>query len=392
MPDCHAERDFRPADEDAGVRAFLQDQAVAPDSFNTAISRHDEMLLYTLQATNGNRHVSYLDYFGAGRRIFDMTRQLVDWYFGGFANVSRYLDFASGYGRGIRYLVQELPPERVWACDIYEDAMEFQRRMHRVSAVVSVSDPAAFPPAGLPARPGFDCITAVSFFSHVPKATFARWMTKLHAMLAPGGLLAFSVHDISMTAADEKSRSGFVFFPNSESQSLDGNEYGTTYVSESVVREIIAEVLPPRVVVQRIPKGVSHYQDLYVVGDDPVRASARLEYHHHPLGDAHACTTDSEGNVRFSGWAADPNPGGRIREIRVSIDGRVVQRCPADSVRKDVAERVGAFAERSGWSFQVGRDQAGPDAVVLVKAIGSGGLEKVLVADTVRRLAPGRGG
>jgi len=65
MTDCHAERDFRPADDDAGVRAFLQDQAVAPDSFNTAISRHDEMLLYTLQATTGNRHVSYLDYFGA---------------------------------------------------------------------------------------------------------------------------------------------------------------------------------------------------------------------------------------------------------------------------------------------------------------------------------------
>lgn len=386
------DRDFQPAAECAGIRAFLRDQTMASDSFNTAISRHDEMLLYTLQATNGDRHASYLDYFGAGRRIVDMMRQLVDWYFGGFGNVSRYLDFASGYGRGIRYLVQELPPERVWVCDIYDHAMHFQRTMHRVNAVVSVSDPDAFPPAGLPARPGFDCITAVSFFSHVPRATFARWMTRLYAMLAPGGFLAFSVHDISMTTSEKRSGSGFVFFPNSESQSLAGEEYGTTYVSERVVREIIAEVLPPHVVVHRIPKGVSHYQDLYVVCDDPARSSARLVYHHHPLGDAHPCTTDAAGNVQFFGWAADPNPDGRIEEVRVSIDGRVVQQCAADALRPDVASVLGRYAERSGWWCQVSRDQTSPESVVLIKAINSSGLEKVLVADTMRRLVSRRGG
>lgn len=377
---------FRPVDEFAGIRALLQDQAIAPDSFNAVISRHDEMLLYTLDATKGNYHLSYLDYFGAGRRIVDTFRQLVDWYFGGFRKVSLFLDFASGYGRGVRYLVQELPPDRIWVCDIYAEAMEFQRRMHGVNAVVSVSDPNAFPPAALPTHPGFDCITAVSFFSHIPKATFARWMAKLYSVLAPGGMLAFSVHDISMTGPPSGPDKDFVFFPNSESRSLDGQEYGTTYVSERAVREIIQQVLPAHVTVHRIPKGITYYQDVYVVADDPVRAAKPLAFKHHPQGWANSIAIGASGNLELSGWAADPNPGGRIEDILVSVNGRVVQRCMPYAIMPDVAAKVGEFARLSGWWCQVGREQVKPADIVLVKVINTAGLEKVLVADTLERI------
>ncbi len=376
---------FRPADDSEGIRAFLRDQTVSPESFNTVISTHDEMLLYTLQVTKDNYHISYLDYFGAGRRIIDTIRQVVDWYFGGFGKVTRFLDFASGYGRAIRYLVQELPPERVWVCDIYEEAMAFQRQWHGVNGVVSVSDPNAFPPAGLPSEPGFDCITAVSFFSHIPKETFARWMTKLYGLVAPGGMMVFSVHDISMTVQGGGLKQDFVFYPNSESRSLDGQEYGTTYVSEHAVREIIRAVLPPHVTVHRIPKGISYYQDVYVVADDPVRASAPLDFKHHPQGWSNSCTIGASGNLELAGWAADPNPGGGIKEIQVSVGDRVVQRCMPYAVMPDVAAKVGEFARLSGWWCQVGQEQVKPSDVVLVKAINASGLEKVLVADTMQR-------
>jgi SAM-dependent methyltransferase len=386
MPECRDDQCFQPADEFPGIRAFLRDQTVAPESFNSLIGRHDEMFLYTLEATKGDRHLSSLDYFAAGRRMVDMIRQLVDWYFGGFGEVSRFLDFASGYGRGIRYLIQELAAERVWASDIYEHAIEFQRQRHGVHGVVSVSDPDAFPPPGLASAPGFECITAVSFFSHVPRATFARWMTKLYGLLAPGGMLAFSVHDITMTAARKGPDADFVFFSNSESGSLDGHEYGTTYVSERAVRAIIAATLPSHVVVRRIPKGVSHYQDLYVVADDPARGSRPLEYRHHPQGDMHPCTIGPSGNLELSGWAADPNQGGRIEDIQVLVNGQLVQRCMPYAVRPDVAAKIGAFARLSGWWCQVGSEQITPVDTVLVKAVNTGRLETVLAADTMQRL------
>lgn len=377
---------FRPADEFTGIRALLRDQTVSLNSFNTVISRRDEMLLYTLDITRGNHHLSYLDYFGAGRRIIDAFRQLVDWYFGGFRNVPLFLDFASGYGRGIRYLIQELPPERIWVCDIYDDAMDFQRKMHGVNAVVSVSDPDAFPPAGLPATPGFDCITAVSFFSHIPRVTFARWLTKLYGLLAPGGMLAFSVHDISMTSPPPGSDKDFVFFPNSESRSLDGEEYGTTYVSERAVQEIVRQVLPAHVTIHRIPKGISYYQDIYVVADNPDRAAKRLAFYHHPQGWLNTITIGTSGNLELAGWAADPNPGGRIEEICVYVNGQLVQRCMPYATMPDVAAKVGDFARLSGWWCQVGRDQVKPSDVVLVKAVNTAGLDKVMAADTMERL------
>lgn len=374
---------FRPAEEFAGIKALIRDQAVAPESFNALISTQDEMLLYTLQVTQGNEVLSCLDYFRLGRGITDMVHQVVDWYFGGFSKVARYLDFASGYGRAIRYIVQELPPERIWVCDIYGEAMAFQRRWHGVHGVVSVSDPEGFPPAGLEADRGFDLITAVSFFSHVPKASFARWMKKLYALVAPGGLIAFSVHDISMTAPGDGADKDFIFYPNSESRSLDGQEYGTTYVSEHAVREIIKEVLPPHVTVHRIPKGVSYYQDLYLVADDPARGSAPLDFKHHPLGRLHACTIAPSGNLELAGWAADPNPGGKVEEVRVLVNDEVVQRCMPYKAMPEVAERIGDFARLSGWWCQVGREQFTPDDVVLVKVVNRAGLERVLLADTI---------
>jgi hypothetical protein len=241
---------------------------------------------------------------------------------------------------------------------------------------------------GLPASPGFDCITAVSFFSHVPKATFARWMAKLYGMLAPGGMLVFSVHDISMTGSPSGPDKDFVFFPNSESRSLDAQEYGTTYVSERAVRDIIRHVLPAHVTVHRIPKGISYYQDVYVVADDPGRAAKRLAFYHHPQGWVNTIALGASGNLELAGWAADPNPGGRIEEIRVMVNGQIVQRCMPYATMPDVAAKVGEFAKLSGWWCQVGREQVKAGDVVLVKAINTAGLEKVLVADTLERLVP----
>lgn len=380
----HAEELLNPADEDRGIREYLRSQPIDPAIFNARISPKDEMFLFTLESTKGNRHISYLDYFTAGRRNLDWVRQVVEWYFGGFGNVSRYLDFASGYGRGVRYLSQVMPPERIWACDIYAAAMAFQQRWHGVNAAVSVSDPDRFPPEELASGPGFDCITAVSFFTHMPQRTFARWLVKLYGLLTPGGMMAFSVHDTSLVAGlpGYDATADFLFFPRSESKTLDGEEYGGTYISERALMGIIREVLPPHVAVHRIPRGISFYQDIYIIANDPARDPSVLDFQHHPQGWFEGFVLQPTDDLLVRGWAADPNPGSRVEEVQVIVDGRVVQRCRANVHRPDVGTVIGPFAEHSGFGCRLEGGRYNLDEVMLVRAVSSRGLELVLYCDT----------
>jgi SAM-dependent methyltransferase len=379
-----AEELLNPADEDRGIREYLRSQPINPATFNTRISPKDEMFLFTLESTNGNRHVSYLDYFTAGRRNLDWVRQVVEWYFGGFGNVSRYLDFASGYGRGVRYLSQAMPPERIWACDIYAAAMAFQRRWHGVNAGVSVTDPDRFPPEELASGPGFDCITAVSFFTHMPQRTFARWLAKLYGLVAPGGMMAFSVHDMSLVAGipGYDATADFLFFPRSESKTLDGEEYGGTYISERELMGIIREVLPPQVAVHRIPRGINFHQDIYIIANDPARDPSVLDFQHHPQGWLEGFALQPTDDLLVHGWAADPNPGGRVEEVQVIVDGRIVQRCRTNVHRPDVAAKIGPWAKHSGFGCRLEGGRYDLDDVMLVRAVSSRGLELVLYCDT----------
>jgi hypothetical protein len=49
---------------------------------------------------------------------------------------------------------------------------------------------------------------------------------------------------------------GILFSPQSESQSLDKEEYGTTYVTEKFVRELVEKVSGGKAFVHRIKKGI----------------------------------------------------------------------------------------------------------------------------------------
>ena len=40
---------------------------------------------------------------------------------------SAWLDFGCGYGRVIRFLVERVPPDRIWASDVAHEAVDFCR-------------------------------------------------------------------------------------------------------------------------------------------------------------------------------------------------------------------------------------------------------------------------
>ena len=79
------------------VDAFVGSQVHEPASFDRTIHDQDEMYLYTLEfGAGGNRAWATLGYLHAGNQMMDAVRQIVQWGFGGFRNVSTLMDFACG--------------------------------------------------------------------------------------------------------------------------------------------------------------------------------------------------------------------------------------------------------------------------------------------------------
>ncbi|NES91028.1 MULTISPECIES: methyltransferase [unclassified Okeania] len=243
------------------IDTFIQDQTRKPEEIKVNIHPQDEMYLYALKNTEGKIDEALLRYFSNGKRILDAVKKIVEWHFDGFENISSFLDFASGYGRFSRFLVQEIPVHKIWISDIYPQAVEFQKKLLGVEGIVSTNHPEDYQ-----LNQKFDCIFACSFFSHTPEKTFSGWLEKLYSLLTENGILIFSTHDLSlMTIETEKDAEEIYFTPESESLFLKTEDYGVTYVGEKWVGKIIHQATKGKAKWHRIKKGLCGYHDLYIL-------------------------------------------------------------------------------------------------------------------------------
>jgi hypothetical protein len=88
----------------------------------------------------------------------------------------------------------------------------------------------------------FDVVFALSFFSHMPHATFGPWLGRLLDVLAPGGILIFTTHG-AISVENMKSagsgavfdQSGFFWDMHSDQRDLDSKDYGTSAVTLAYV-------------------------------------------------------------------------------------------------------------------------------------------------------------
>ena len=372
--------------ENPVIKAFIRDQAKFPEDFKLNICEDDEMYLFSLKNVaddldDGTR--ALVRYYAIGRSVLDTVKQVVEWHFGSFENVPSFLDFACGYGRFTRFLIQEMPPEKIWVSDIYANAVKFQTEYLGVSGIVSTGKPENY----LIDRK-FDCILANSFFSHMPERTFRNWLHNLYDLLTPNGILMFSVHDQCLLPPHiEMPANGILFSPQSESQSLDKEEYGTTYVTEKFVRKLVEEVSGGKAFVHRLKKGICRFQDLYVVTNQLVRDFSELKFNHQPGGYIDVAALTSKGSLYLEGWAADVNLDGRIEEVQVLVNGEVVQRCEPFYDRPDVAAYFQKDAIlQSGWNCYLPKNTVTPQDVLIVKAINNYGAEWILESCTVKSL------
>ncbi|MEG4960638.1 MULTISPECIES: methyltransferase [unclassified Microcoleus] len=369
--------------ENPVIKAFIREQAKFPEDFKQNICEDDEMYLFSLSNVKDDRDRAFVRYYAIGRRILDTVKQVVDWHFGSFENVPSFLDFACGYGRFTRFLIQEMPPEKIWVSDIYANAVKFQTEYFGVSGIVSTGKPENY----LIDRK-FDCILANSFFSHMPERTFTSWVQNLYDLLTQDGILMFSVHDESLLESSiEMPAKGILFSADSESQSLDKEEYGTTYVTEKFVREIVERVSGGKAFVHRIEKGICRFQDLYVVTNQLNREFSSLKFSHHPEGYVDVAALTTKDNLYLEGWAADVNEEGRIEEVQVLVNGELVERCEPFYNRSDVAGYFKTDAAlQSGWRCYLPKNTVTPQDVLIVKAINNYGAEWIMETCTVKSL------
>ena len=372
--------------ENPVIKAFIRDQAKFPEDFKLKICEDDEMYLFSLKklAEDGDDGTRALvRYYAIGRSVLHTVKQVVEWYFGSFKNVQSFLDFACGYGRFTRFLIQEMPPEKIWVSDIYANAVKFQTEYLGVNGIVSTGKPENY----LIERK-FDCILANSFFSHMPERTFTNWLQNLYDLLTPNGILMFSVHDQCLLQPHvEMPAKGILFSPESESQSLDKEEYGTTYVTEKFVIELVEKVSGGKAFVHRIKKGICKFQDLYVVTNQLVRDFSELKFNHQPGGYIDVAALTKKDTLYLEGWAADVNLDGRIEEVQVLVNGEVVQRCEPFYDRPDVAAYFQKDAIlQSGWNCYLPKNTVTPQDVLIVKAINNYGGEWILETCTVKSL------
>lgn len=172
------------------------------------------------------------------------------------------LEFASGHGRFTRHLVRALGAQRVAVADVVADAVAFARATFGVQAHVSSRAPEA-----LQIAQRYDLVFVLSLFSHLPAATWSRWLHRLYRLLAPGGLLIFSTHGAEAVRRQRVvlDAQGFFFAPASESQALAACDYGTAFTAHGYVLARIDEQIGRARLLHFAPQHFWNHQDAYVL-------------------------------------------------------------------------------------------------------------------------------
>jgi SAM-dependent methyltransferase len=135
------------------------------------------------------RHVGELgDFPGTRWRIYSDLRAQLQRHCR-LSELQRVLDWGCGCGRVLGWLLEDVPAERVFGCDIDREAIEWLAG-RAPGATVNPSD--ALPPLPYDAA-FFDLVYGISVFTRLDEPTQFLWLEDLARVCRPGGLVAVSV-------------------------------------------------------------------------------------------------------------------------------------------------------------------------------------------------------
>lgn len=174
------------------------------------------------------------------------------------------LEFASGYGCVTRHLINEPGWFNLTSCDIHTEAIVFLSQ----KLGVDKSIPSTRKPEDFACDGKFDVVFALSFFSHMPKNTWGRWLEALYDKVNIGGYFIFTTHGIESAQHFNNPvipSDGFWFQPTSEQKDLDVSDYGQTICTYEFVANEIKHRLGAPLLLYKSGYWWGH-QDTYIVG------------------------------------------------------------------------------------------------------------------------------
>jgi hypothetical protein len=208
-------------------------------------------------------------YFDDGAKSGRKLTELLDELEVGRGGSPSLLEFASGYGCVTRHLKGALPAVSLTSCDIHPAAVQFITEELGTAAVVSHRVPEQL---ALPQR--YDVVFALSFYSHMPRETWGRWIRAHLSALTDTGILIFTTHGLLSAphlGGPSVPADGFWFRADSEQKDLPVADYGLSLVTREFVERELQKVAGAPVDLFRQGFWWEH-QDLYVVRRAACRA------------------------------------------------------------------------------------------------------------------------
>jgi SAM-dependent methyltransferase len=127
-------------------------------------------------------------YAERGRNVISLVEEALAAAGKTIEDVERWLDFGCGYGRVLRFLLERVPPQRVYASDVIAEGVEFCRSEFGVAALRSRPELASV-------RFGsFDFVYAVSVITHLDERNSVDFLRFLGDSLTAGGIALFTTH------------------------------------------------------------------------------------------------------------------------------------------------------------------------------------------------------
>ena len=207
--------------------------------FNVSPAMHKEDFIFQYLIDHScfrdNRQAAVNYYFSDGHESARKFDELVDKFLGTKPVPITVLEFASGFGCVSRHLKTFSPAKYTVVCsDIHPEAMRFISSEIGLKTALSNEVPEQ-----LSIGRKFDVVFALSFFSHMPDASWERWLLKLISLVADGGLLIFTTHgrqsSIKYLGNPPIGERGYWFAPLSEQQDLAPEQYGSTVTAPRYV-------------------------------------------------------------------------------------------------------------------------------------------------------------
>jgi SAM-dependent methyltransferase len=228
---------------------------IHPNDFMFDHASPEEVASYAERAGNVVANIE-ASLVAGGRRYYD---------------IERWLDFGCGYGRVIRFLVEHVPPDRIWASDVINEGVDFCTSEFGVHPLYSQLDLEA-----LELEP-FDFVYAISVLSHLNERNSRALLRLLGDALRPSGIAMFTTHgrrslenpalygaefcERREEIARAVERRGMAFLPYAFT---GGDDYGMAWHAREWVEETVADLHRDTVrLVRFVPHGLDDHQDVF---------------------------------------------------------------------------------------------------------------------------------